>query len=60
MEEKMLTKIVILSDGETWDYANNCDTLDLTEEQLEELERGTPLKELMWQLDMEEYSKGDI
>tara|TARA_R110000824_G_scaffold152182_2_gene323362 strand:- start:1027 stop:1221 length:195 start_codon:yes stop_codon:yes gene_type:complete len=35
-----MNKIMVLSDGETWDMAANCYTLELTDSQLEELEEG--------------------
>ena len=49
----MLNKIMVLSDGETWDMAEGCYTIELTDDQLEELQSGGKIFDI-WENEDEE------
>ncbi len=50
---KTMNRIMVLSDGETWDMAENCYSIDLTDDQLEELQDGGNIFDI-WENEDEE------
>mgnify|MGYP006417025201 CR=1 FL=1 len=46
--------ITVLSDGETWDFSDDCYSIDLTDDQLEELQDGGKIFDI-WECD-DDYS----
>ena len=51
---KTMNRIMVLSDGETWDMAENCYSIDLTDDQLEELQDGGNIFDILENDDDEE------
>ena len=50
-------KILVLSDGDTWDLAESCETLEITDAEMDQLQSGLSIEDLKFNREETERAK---